>query len=392
MNRLTTWLRGIAPNIGWTLFGAIAGVVLFFPGQYIYNKAKSKVPRPYVAIVVETESVDFPIPAEFFNGFQSMYVGGATYFETHDGERVDIRLVEDLEAPEEASRIATDLASDKNCIMVIGNSNSTLTDKSLDIFLRSGDPPTYIWPIATANELITKAHTAGDGAVLRMVPSNEAQAAMIQRLTKHLAPRGRVAIFLDDENPFYSTNLSRDIASKIRKEGGQIVIEEVLGQGNSIYPAVQAWNSAKSRPDVIVWVGVAHHGLLLIDQLAALGIKTPIIFTDGALVSELMDNITRIQNRAFVLSPVGLLQETASQMPTYKGIGKDAYQLAQLIIRNSDDLSRSGLRKNVSSHKEDIHLPNAEAGSYRFDVDGNNQDATWKVFEITKGNFKQYHE
>jgi hypothetical protein len=79
-------------------------------------------------------------------------------------------------------------------------------------------------------------------------------------------------------------------------------------------------------------------------------------------------------------------------MPTYKGIGKDAYQLAQLIIRNSDDLSRSGLRKYVSSHKEDIHLPNAEAGSYRFDVDGNNQDATWKVFEITKGNFKQYHE
>lgn len=392
MNRVTTWFKANASAVALSLSSAVIGVLLTFPAVHLYNKAMSKVPRPYIAVVVETESVDFPIPAEFFSGFQSMYAGGAAYFETHDGTRVDIRLVEDLEAPEEASRIATELAGDKNCIMVIGNSNSTLTDKSLDVFLRSGDPPAYIWPIATANELITKAHTAGDAAVLRMVPSNQAQAAIIQRLTKHLAPRGRVAIFLDDENPFYSTNLSRDIASKIRKEGGKIVIEEVLGQGNSIYPSIQAWNSAKSRPDVIVWVGVAHHGLLLIDQLAALGIKTPVIFTDGALVSELMDNITRIQNRAFVLSPVGPLQETASQMPTYKGIGKDAFQLAQLIIRNSDDISRSGVRQYVSSHKDDIHLPNSQAGSYSFDVDGNNKDAEWKVFEITKGTFKQYHE
>jgi hypothetical protein len=209
----------------------------------VYTRAKHRLTKrdPYIAVVASKKSTDFPIPEEFLRGFDEAFPGGRTYVETREGKKVDIRIKEDLGSAEEAARIATELVADKDCVLVIGNSNSTLTDVTLDIFLRSNDPPSYILPIATANEIITKAKTGNHGAVLRMVPDNLHQAEVIQSLVKTAAPEPRVAIYGDQENSFYSLNLSRDIASRIRSAGGQILIEELLGPTHSIYSSIAAW-------------------------------------------------------------------------------------------------------------------------------------------------------
>ncbi|MGD0458233.1 MAG: ABC transporter substrate-binding protein [Terriglobia bacterium] len=343
--------------------------------------------QPYIAVVMSQRSVDFPIPSEFLVGFQEAYANGKAYIETRDGKKIDIRIIEDLGSTDEAARIAKQLVDDKNCILVIGNSNSTLTDVTLDIFLRSTDRPAYLLPIATANDILTKAKTAGHDAVLRMVPDNASQAEVIQRLVREMTKNQRVAIYGDEENSFYSLGLSRDIASRVRTSGGKVLIEEMLGPNNSIDSSLRWWAKPALPPEIIVYVGVAHHGLLLIDQLSEIKVSAPIIFTDGCMVGSLLTNVSKIRNRAFVLSPVGS-EKVTDQMPTYEPIGRDAYNLATRIISSCQTYSRAGIRACMSP-KNAIQMANGFAGEYRFNADGNNDAMTYKVYEITGGHLQR---
>lgn len=375
--------KNLVKKICYILVGAIVGLIV--RENYSYLKSKPSF-KPYVAVVVATQRIDFPLPLEFLRGFeQEKKSKGKSFIEARNGCKVDIQTREDLGSVDQAVRVANELLSDKNCILVIGNSDSTLTEATLDVFLKSTDPPSYILPIATANDLITKAKTAGHGAVLRMVPDNANQAEVIQRLIVSLVRRPRVALYVDEENPVYSLNLSRDIASRVRSKGGSVVIEEKLGPSNSIYSSLPAWTSQKT-PDVIVYVGVAHHGLLLIDQLSELKIGVPVIFTDGCMVGALQDNILRIPNRAFVLSPVGIgLQK--DRMPTYEPIGRDAYTLASMLLSSSSDCTRAKLRNyiTISHTKQQSISLDGVAGKYLFNADGNNEGMDYKVYEITGG-------
>lgn len=364
----------------------VAGVTGAFFEEIYYWWRSGPDFEPYVAVVVSKESIDFAIPEEFLRGFQDGASEGRTFIETRDGRKVDIRTLEDLGSVDEAARIAQQLVTDENCILVIGNSNSTLTARTLDIFLSSKNPPSYVLPIATANDLITKARTAGHKGVLRMVPDNASQAEIIQRLVADLSPSRRVAIYSDEENAVYSMDLSRDVASRVRNKGGRVVIEEMVGPTNSIFNSLPAWERG-APPDVIVYVGVAHHGLLLIDQLSELNIQVPVVFTDGCMVEPLIDNISRIPNRAFVLSPVGTPSGT-SQMPTYRPIGRDAFTLVSKILSSCSDCTRENLRLHIAEHKDQIVVASGHAGEYRFNADGNNIGMSYKVYEVTGGKLR----
>jgi len=371
------------------LLMAISGIVGAVMTILLTRVQEAVATQPYIAVVVSTKAVDFPIPGEFLRGFQDSYIQGKAYIETRDGRKVDIRTIEDLGSVDEAARIAKQLVDDKNCILVIGNSNSTLTDSTLDIFLRSNDRPAYILPIATANDILTKAHTGGHDAVLRMVPDNAGQAEVIERLIKDKTANrkmARVAIYGDEENPIYSADLSRDIASRVRERGGRVVVEELIGSTNSIYSSLRTWFPPSVPPDIIVFVGVAHHGLLMVDQLADLGISAPIIFTDGSMVGSLLKNIPRIKNQAFVLSPVGS-DKLSNQMPTYESVGKDAYRLAVSVITNCQTYTRAGVR-NCVAKREATRITAGFAGEYMFDAEGNNKAMSFKVYEITGGQLK----
>jgi hypothetical protein len=138
-----------------------------------------------------------------------------------------------------------------------------------------------------------------------------------------------------------------------------------------------------------VYVGVAHHGFLLIDQVKALGIKAPIIFTDGVMVNQLIQNIRRLRNRAFVLSPVGS-SRTETRLPTYEPIGRDAFTLARTLIGDCDGCTRAELRKVVAAVKGQNLLANGDAGAYQFDTEGNNKSMQYTIYEITEGIPKPY--
>jgi len=342
--------------------------------------------EPYIAVVLAREQIDFGIPAEFQAGFDSNTKNTGDYFVSHDEKKIRIQKLEDFGSIDEANRIANVLLKDENCILVLGSSNSTVTAATLDVFLTSKNPPAYILPIATATNLLSKAHTNGHDAVLRMVPKNEEQATEIQKLALTLYNQPRVAIYGDQENPLYSEDLIRDISSKIREAGGSILVEEMIGPTSSFYNSLPVWD-LKRPPQVIIYAGVAHHGFLLIDQLKELEISVPLIFTDGSMISELIENISKIPNKAFVLSPVG--NKTQPEVfPTYEAIGKDAYTLLNKFVKSCGDCDRTKMREIVSDAKNKRYLENGAAGDYYFDAFGENSAMPFLVYEITGGKFE----
>src|SRR5215216_2859979 len=103
------------------IVGGIVGWLVSTIFDFSANKLTTK--HPYVAVVMSTKSIDFPIPGEFLRGFQDAFPGGKTFLETKGGNQVDIKIFEDLGSVDEAARIANELATDPECILVIGNSN-----------------------------------------------------------------------------------------------------------------------------------------------------------------------------------------------------------------------------------------------------------------------------
>ncbi len=283
------------------VYGAIFSAILSVWFYELWVDYKTSRVKPFIAVVASPHSVDFQLSEEFLRGFETAE-GGTHFLENQNHDAIEIHVEDDRGSEDEAARIANTLAQDKNCILVIGNSDSALTGKSLDVFLQSGDPPAYILPMATADELLAKAKAAGDRAVLRMVP-NAAQAETIRRLVKKLAPHQRAAIFMDEDNLLYSSNLSGEIASRIRAHGGQVVIEQTIGTANSLSQSRRAWQHP-SAPEAIVYVGGSPRSASG-RSTGRLQITTPVVFTDGFMVGSLTRNLMRIiHNRAFVLSPV----------------------------------------------------------------------------------------
>lgn len=363
------------------IFFPIITLVLGLILEDIYEIIKEKISiNPYIAVVMSQKAVDFTVPSEFVEGF-SMEMKGKTFIDSKK-RTVDIKIIEDLGSPKEAERIAHKLISDKNCVLVVGNSNSTLTDITMDIFLRSNDPLPYILPIATDNDILTKAKNDGHKAVLRMVPENKKQGTAIVELAEKIAPNLRVAIYGDQEIRTYSLNLGRDISSQIREEGGKIIIEELLGPTNSLYNTASILKS-NLKPELIVYLGVAHHGLLLIDQLSEMKINIPIIFSDGCMVQSLLDNTNKLPEPSFIISPVEIPDD--KEMPTFKPIGRDAYTLVSQIISSCEKCTRKEIREYIANPKTKIHIKNGFAGEYEFDSDGNNKAMEYKVYKIING-------
>lgn len=379
LKKLSSWFIG-------TIGGIILG--LFIAGFWddFLNLFSAE---PYLAVVVANETVGFELSKEFRNGW-SYALGNKDYFVSKGGKEIKIVYPETNLLEDEALRIANELDKDENCIMVVGNATSTLSNISLDVFLKSDSRISFIMPIATDNNLIEKAKKAKYKNVLRMVPDNSKQADKITDLvfsnyiidTRKIKPI-KVVIYGDQENIMYSVNLSRDIAAKIRTAGASIVVEELLGPLNSFYNSSNILLS-DNKPDVIIYVGVSHHGELLLDQLAELNIKIPIVFTDGCLISSLLTQTQKYPGKVFITSPV-LLKGVDTMKPTYDIIGKDAKLLVETIFKQIDIPTRENVRKYLENRNEKFEIKGADAGEYLFDKDGNNESMDYKIYEIKSG-------
>jgi hypothetical protein len=145
------------------------------------------------------------------------------------------------------------------------------------------------------------------------------------------------------------------------------------------------WTSSKMAPGVIIYAGVSHHGLLLLDQLSLhQPLAIPIIFTDGCLTKSLLSNGgSKLLGRGFIVSPAEFRGES-TMLPSYEPIGEDAYTLASKILRQCDNCTREEVAEYLSNNKNQLSFE-GKAGKYDFGYDGNNNGRDYFIYEMKGG-------
>lgn len=365
--------------LGLTLTVAIIG---WFVREWLTSKKDGDLSPKYIAVVMSGTDRTFTIPLEFKQGF-----GDETKITTSKGQNISIEKKDDQYSIEQAKIIADKLVKDENCVMIIGNSNSQLTEITLNSILDyNGIKPAYILPIATADGIISQSTSEKYNSILRMVPDNQNQAKIVKRfIYNKIGSNAKVAILVDEDNQTYSKNLSKNIGSEIIAEDGNIVLNQSYGNSQRLIGSYEILERKHLVPDVIVYVGISSNGLLLIEELKALKIKTPVVFTDGCTVKELIKKAGDfLGSDAYFLSAVSKSEKSIE--PTYEPIGKDAFALANKIIKFIDGpVTRESVSKFVSESKDKITLDAAFAGAYKFDPEGNNKEMNFKIYNYKDG-------
>jgi hypothetical protein len=389
-NKHIHWRKGIKNGLQYVIIPLLVACA-FYIIQNQFEKYKLKhTSDPYVAVLVSNRSIDFDIPIDFNTGFNNLK-NKQDYFNSKDGKKVYIKHFEDFLSETESSRKIRELISDKNCLLIIGNANSTLTNSNIDILLSAEYKMPLIMPIATDNNIMQKVNMAGHKAVLRMLPDNKKQAESIQRLISKLSDSRKVVIYGDDENSSYSINLSRDIANKIRLSGGTILAEELIGAPNSIFPSMGFLSNEKLIPDAIIYVGVSHHAFLLIDQLSSINSSIPLIMTDGCLVGSILQQASlKYESKSYILSPAIPKDDTILN-GSYELIGQDTYKLCEIIFSKSES-TRSSIYQciEIEKGKGDLDF-SGQAGMYKFNHDGDNGGREYQIYFIEGGGGKKFN-
>ncbi len=365
------------------IFVVVGAILTWLVKEYLDDYKMESQSNKYIAVVMSGTDKTFTIPKEFKQGF-----GDEESIQTTDGVKINIKKKDDQYSVQQAKIVAEALMNDLNCVMIIGNSNSELTEVTLNSILDYSDKtkrPAFILPIATADNLISKSKSEGYESIMRMVPDNQNQAMLIKRFIFQVkGSNSNVAILVDEDNKTYSSNLSKNIASAIISEDGNIVLNQSYGNSQRLVTTFEVLKANKIMPDVIVYVGVSSNALLLIEELKAFKINIPVIFTDGSTVEEVMKKAKRLlSENAYFLSPV-LMNNSKNIQPTYEAIGKDAHSLAKKILNGvTGEITRESVSKHISKNKTDIGLDSGFAGAYGFNAEGNNVKMDFKIYHHT---------
>ncbi len=186
----------------------------------------------YIAVVITKKNdATFTIPEEFRIGFKEQ----ANFKSTYTNQNISYKYIDDFLSENQATIIANKLVHDKNCILIIGNSTSQLTEVTLNEILRyEKTKPSFILPIATADNIIDKSKDQDYRAILRMMPDNNQQAKTIKKFIFGKFKNPKVAILCDEDNTTYSYNLSQKIADNIILSSGEIVLKKNYGNSNRL--------------------------------------------------------------------------------------------------------------------------------------------------------------
>lgn len=372
------------PKGGW-ISGTILGIIILIVGGIIQLFTQNGLTGiiggdkgdKYIAVVITQNSdATFTIPEEFRSGFGNEIIFKTTY----TNQNISFEKLDDFLSVEQAKIIANKLINDKNCILIIGNSTSQLTEVTLnEILITKKAKPGFILPIATADNIINKAKDQKYKSILRMMPNNDEQAKTIKNFIFNKFSDPKVMILSDEENITYSYNLSQKIADNIILSNGKIVLKKNYGNNNTFMSDYEYLKKYNLLPDIIVFVGISSNGSLFNEQISGMRINIPVIFTDGCTVNNLM-NRSRDNPNHFFISAV---RKTNSEdrAPTYQPVGEDARDLAKLIIQKiKGNITRESVSEYIEKNKNEIVLNDGKAGNYSFNENGDNINMSWKVY------------
>lgn len=377
------WFRIIILPLIFILGWAFSGLVGNLSTDWFKNQTSEG--DKYVAVIITNKSDEsFTIPQEFRKGFGN----NANFKFDKTGQNIKFIKDDDAMELEQAELLADKYVEDPNCVMLIGNSTSTLTDVTLNKILEyNGEKPSFLLPIATADDITDKAKDQEYKGILRMMPNNEKQARTIKNFIFQKNPTNpKVLIYVDEDNLTYSKNLSQKISDKIIKSRGTIVLKKNYGNSNRLINDYELLIKNNQKPDMIVFVGISTNGSLLMEEVNNLNIDVPVVFSDGCTVNSLMRKSKNNSNHYFVSAVEKSFNGNAT--PTYQTVGADSRSLAIAILKNvKGNITRTSVNNYVYRIRAEqkLVLDDGKAGKYTFDDKGENTEMNWKLYHYVNG-------
>jgi len=362
-------------------------VGVFFLNDLLNNLKEQFVSKPYVAILIsENVPPEFNIPIDLIEGFEKKRRERGLCFATKS-KKVEIKFKNDHLDRTESSKFIKELNNDKNCILLIANANSTLTDSNIDELLKETNKIPLIMPIATHNTIIEKTNENNYKGVLRMLPDNNKQAELIQRfISDYLRIKGQhVAIFGDKINDLYSGKMWDNIANRLRTKGVFVSTGHLIDNSNALPDDID-------KVAVVIYAGIPPQVLKIQDKLKKpleneeLN-KVKLIMTDGCLGSSTFESIQ--SENCFILSPIDF-DRLPNEKGSYKPIGEDTYELCAKILSISKPTRKSVYetiengRGNRDKNKN-LNIVSVSGKPYIFNSDGNNEGWGYSVYTIENG-------
>ncbi len=334
-------------------------------------------PIPNIAVIMSTSYVDFPIPHDFLEGFnyeRSLNLPFLNF--VHFNDPIDPQGSE-----EEVRRITEQLAEDDNVVMIIGNSNSTLTEISLNVLIQKKESPTFLIPIATTTSLTKKAYKNGFNSLLRFPPNNELQAIAVANFCEKKSWK-KVAIITDTDNPTYSLSITREISHNLRvisNNSVRVMCEEIIGFGESVYNLNNIFNNSEI-PDVIIFAGLPHFGFLLVDYLILQKLSVPVIFLDGCANKDFIKYTVNYAGNTYIANIYN--KDRTKSFNDYSILGKDIVLFLNdffISLTREHPINKETVSKHIKQYRNNKSFSDGIMGEYKFTKEGENTELRYYI-------------
>lgn len=308
---LKTWLIG--PLIGAAITALlISRIVSIFIGADHYS-------------VYVVGPSDQPALSDAFTKFNNASVSWSIR-----GIPVRLKVQDDQGEPDSAKRIAADLSTRDDTLLVIGHFQSSSSKQALPIYMDARPPvPVILTTETTTNVLPPTPNPETYYPVLRLSPDDDSEARAAFEFAQRKGAKTFWIVQDDLANPVYSSYLAEKFMERAQSQKTRVLLQTS--------PTLILSSSAMSqlRTDWIFFAGGWRSALLFIRQLhAARFAGMRILLSDGCATQELLDAATEGElDGIYVAHPLDAKTFSENHYGAY---ADDSIALAQKLILNAD--------------------------------------------------------
>lgn len=309
--------------------------------------------------------------------------------------KLELAPYDDRADPEEAVKVAGQIAADTSIAAVIGHRTSGCAVVAAKVYAKASLP--MISPSATNPEVTLEQLEpgwSGPRIVFRIVPTDDAQGAFAAKYVYQTLKKRRVAVV--DDKTIYGRGLSAQFSKTFKELGGTVAGTDGVAVGAKDFSVASARIKA-AKPDAVFFGGLYPEAGGLLKRLRADGVAEPFVSGDGAKTPSLFKAAGAAADGAYLTfagEPIEDIPGAASFLSAYKrrwnGADEEvkakdhlAYEAARIALAALEKAGPSDkgrlLEALRATHYEGL------LGLTTFDEKG---DTNNKTITITRARFK----
>jgi branched-chain amino acid transport system substrate-binding protein len=357
-------------------------------------------PQTYRVYVVGSFNPSEETTQEVWNGFSQK----DNNLGSIDGINVVIGRANDSGNPDEAARVANDLAQRGDTLMVVGHLLSSQSKAALPIYLRNiAEPVPVILATETNPELMpSNLPDENPYPVFRFSPTDDRQAAKAADFAVEKLHADRFWIVKDKDNLTYSEYLVKEFQRQVTKAGKHVI---TITDSDSL-PNLDALN--KANVQCVFFAGDEAHAMTLIDQIGSIqwASRPRIMLSDWSVGPRLIPQEGKAVEGVYLFHPLAANVYNSAQYAWY---GSQAREVVEHLVRDADsrfsqtlsdkesvsyffkrllNIHRVGdARMAIGAIMSERHTYQTPTLTYAFDHDGASSTSEFHIWQIQKQKF-----